>query len=84
MMGKYKIFYPKYNVTQVKDLVSHKEYTELAELVKLKAISPDAIKKKFGDEFFTDESPLGLAMSTGILSLPAHQGGDHECIITKL
>lgn len=33
-------------------------------------------------EFFTENSPLGLAMKSGICKLPESQGGDHKVKIT--
>lgn len=44
----------------------------------------DDLYNMFGDEWFTDHSPLFKAINTGILSLPKSQGGDHKCKITKL
>lgn len=42
------------------------------------------VKGLFGDEFFTVSSPLGLAMKSGILELPATQGGNTKVKIKKL
>ena len=42
------------------------------------------IKSMFGEQYFTNESALGNAINSGILSLPETQGGDTKCEITKL
>lgn len=33
-------------------------------------------------EYFTEKSPLGIAIKTGIMELPPHQGGKHKVNIT--
>jgi hypothetical protein len=35
-------------------------------------------------EYFTEKSPLGEAIKTGILELPVHQGGKSSVKITKI
>lgn len=42
------------------------------------------LKEQFGTSWFLDKSPLFDAITTGIISLPAHQGGDHKCKIEKV
>lgn len=42
------------------------------------------LKNDFGGNFFTTESPLGLAIKTGILCLPKIQGGCSVVKIVKL
>jgi uncharacterized protein YfcZ (UPF0381/DUF406 family) len=113
VLGVYKITYPSYNnTTQVKNLISHEDYTmsykmwnskkqeletELADLNKKK--HPEravelkneigAIKSKlhemFGDEFFTDQSPLWLSQKVGgNMFLSAWQGGVIEVKLEKI
>lgn len=112
ILGAYRITYPKYGMSHVKNLVSHDEYVNsykplnarkqeleiaLAELNKKR--HPDqadelrreigSIKAElynmFGDEFFTDQSPLWLSQETdGIMFMPAHQGGGIEVKLEKL
>lgn len=38
----------------------------------------------FGDNWFTNQSPIYGALDTGILSLPNAQGGDHRCELKLL
>lgn len=42
------------------------------------------LKEMFGGAFFTSESPLGLAMETGVMKLPAAQGGLSEVSFTEI
>ena len=54
--------------------------TEIEEMIQIK----NDLFQMFGDEWFTDNSPIFKAINTGILSLPLSQGGDHQCEIIKL
>jgi hypothetical protein len=45
---------------------------------KIKALKQELLEM-FGENWFTNQSPLFEAMETGILSLPKQQGGDHNC-----
>lgn len=92
VLGVYRIIYPKYGISQIKNLISHSDYEniykkwnnrkqelelELSSLNKKKhankieELSSEirGIKKKlldfFGNEFFTDESPIWLSQKTG-------------------
>ncbi len=42
------------------------------------------LKEMFSDNFFTDKSPIYMAIETGVLSLPVHQGGDRPCSVTMV
>lgn len=42
------------------------------------------LKGLFGDEFFTISSPLGLAIKSGILELPATQGGNTKVKLKRI
>lgn len=112
ILGKYRITYPSYNTTQVKNLVSHDDYKAVVsrqnELIRLianydKKSDPaglvalqkeldkvakevkSELAREFGDEFFTDQSPLWLSQETdGVMYLPAWQGGGIEVKLEKL
>ena len=112
VLGIYRITYPKYGMSQVKNLISHEDYestyklwnsrkqeleAELGDLNKKK--HPDKaielryeikqckakIKELFGDEFFTDQSPIWLSQKTGgVMFLSEWQGGVIEVELEKL
>jgi hypothetical protein len=112
ILGIYKITYPGYNTSQVKNLISHEDYVNsykmwnsrkqelelaLADLNKKK--HPDqaeelkreigSIKAKlydmFGDEFFTDQSPIWMSQKTGgVMFLSEWQGGVIEVKLEKI
>ena len=43
------------------------------------------LAKQFGDEFFTDQSPLWLSRETdGVMFMPSHQGGGIEVKLEKI
>jgi hypothetical protein len=94
--GKYSITY--YNgITQVKDLITQDDFENVIQ-PKQKEIfeymlvddkmAANAIKRElfdlFGDNYFTDGSPLYGAFKTGKLILPKHQGGTTKCKVVKL
>jgi hypothetical protein len=91
----YKIIY-KNGVTQVKNLIEHIDYEtvikpKLVEIYELEVLKKDReasiikkeLKETFGENYFTDKSPLYYGIETGILSLLPQQGGDHSVNITK-
>lgn len=39
------------------------------------------LKEDYGEQYFTDKSYYWEAVTTGVISLPKHQGGDHKCKI---
>lgn len=96
ILGIYKIVYNN-GFEQTKNLISHTDYIEIikpissiaANLELSKSTRNEAkvlkklLKNMFGDEWFTDNSPLFESIKTGILSLPKHQGGDHKIKVTK-
>ena len=113
ILGTYRITYPSYgNATQVKNLVSHREYeaitarqTELIDMIAsldgkknqstLEALqkelntefkrTKEAIATMFGDEWFTDKSPLWLSQENGgLMVMPPYQGGDIKVIIERV
>ena len=112
ILGIYRITYPTYGMSHVKNLISHEDYeqtykmwnsrkqeleAELADLNKKK--HPDkaaelkgeisSIKTKlhnmFGDEFFTDKSPIWLSQKAGgNMFLSPWQGGVIEVKLEKI
>ncbi len=89
----YNITYSN-GVTQKKRLIPQSDYNniirpKLIEAEKFFAKNDKAkgnalkaeIKAQFGDNYFTDESPLYEAIESGILSLPKIQGGNTACTI---
>lgn len=112
ILGRYRITYPSYNTTQVKNLVSHDSYLAVVghqrelikqvanydkkgdqagllalqkELGKVMKEVKEKLEKQFGEEFFTDKSPLWLSQETGgVMFMPAHQGGGIEVKLEKL
>lgn len=42
------------------------------------------LDEEFGKSFFTTGSPLGLAMETGVMVLPASQGGSSEVVFEEI
>lgn len=42
------------------------------------------IKKKYGDEFFTDKSPIWSAKENGYMMLPLWQGGKINVILNNI
>lgn len=92
-LGRYKIIYNN-GITQEKNLISHVDFVMIIkpaqqlidDLEKLgKKDEARKIKKDlfgdFGDNYFTNKSGLYDAVQTGILKLPAHMGGDSECLV---
>ena len=65
------------NVKPLIDLAQY--YSSIGDKHKEKSIK-SRIKKEFGD-YFTDKSPLGLAINTGVITLPF---GDYPCKITLI
>lgn len=60
---------------------------EISDLKEIKRMSTEQFNRlnylneiidSYGTQFFTDESPLGLAINDGILRLSKIQGGDHK------
>lgn len=112
VLGVYRITYPKYGMSHVKNLISHDDYettyklwntrkqeleSELAELNKKKHQDrfnelrteikqcKSKIKELFGDEFFTDQSPLWLSQkSGGAMFLSPWQGGVIDVELEKI
>ena len=112
VLGIYRIIYPKYGVSPVKNLISHSDYENIykrwndkkqeLELEvstlnkkkhadKIKELNSEikGIKKKlndlFGNEFFTDKSPLWLSQKCGgNMFLSDYQGGVIEVKLEKL
>lgn len=95
-IGRYKIVYQN-GITQYKFLISHSDYEEMKlikdqiflheesgvkERQEIARELKSQLKIKFGDSWFTDQSPIYLASQTGILSLPKTQGGDTKCSVT--
>ena len=99
ILAKYKIRYQN-GIEQVKNLIKQEDYNEFAYQVSILVKDSEAKNKKaneveikrltkefktiHGDEFFTTGSPLGVAIHSGLLLLPEHQGGITECLITIL
>lgn len=96
IIGQYRITYQR-GITQTMDLISQEDFENIIK-VKLDeiydfqvaknniaaALLKKEIKDEFGDNYFTTGSPIYKAFETGILSLPAHQGGEKKCKVEKL
>lgn len=99
-IGTYKIIYPS-GITQILNLISHSDYTdiikptksEISELKEIKRPSIEQIERLkelnaiidfYGNDFFTDGSPLGYAMSDGILRMSENQGGNKQVKFEKI
>jgi hypothetical protein len=98
-LGKYRITYAC-GITQIKDLISHKDYEEIYkpaqdkiyDLEKTNGWKPTNQSKElrndlllmFGENWFTDECAIFKASITGLLVLPEIQGGTTKCSVIKL
>jgi len=84
-------------IKQEKNLISHVEFDNvikpkqkrIAELnqkgfKKTASILKSEILKTYGDEWFTNKSPLYKSIKTGWLNLPKQQGGSKPCIINYI
>ncbi len=82
IIGKYKIIYGN-GMTQIKSLIKHSDFLEIINPTKdlihelqLKkkekevSILKNELKEMFGEEYFTDKSPIYKALNTNILELP--------------
>lgn len=99
VLAKYKIRYSS-GIEQVKNLVKQEDYDQFQNQVSILVKDSEPKNKKaneveikrltnefkslHGDEYFTTGSPLGVAIHSGLLVLPEHQGGITECLITIL
>lgn len=75
VIAKYSVEYQN-GTTQVKCLVDHDDFMSIP-----KDKRDDFCPKGM---YFTTKSPLFEAISTGILKLPDHQGGEQKCVLTKI
>lgn len=73
----YIFTYPDYNVIQEKLLISHKKYLMVNVIEDYDRMKAALKKLTDSKEWFTDESPLYEAISTGILKC----NGIHKCIV---
>ena len=82
ILGKYLLHWTDINVVQTKDMISHQDYVNVIKPTKLAIHELEALKKPenkemisalkdklkvFGDNWFTDESPIGKAIQSGVL-----------------
>ena len=67
---------------RIYDLIRDKSNVE-ANSLEVKLLKAE-LKEKFGSEWFTDNSPLFEAITTGILELPESQGGPVPCIVKQI
>jgi len=94
-LGRYRIIYSN-GVTQVKDLISQDDFKntlapglmEVYRLTQIKAHEvakelKSTLKKQFGDNYFTSESPIGKAMFTGRLVL-VDVNYDEPCTVVRI
>lgn len=88
-LGKYKIVYEN-GITQTKYLIRHEDYEQVIKPTKDKIKELEEtidqlkrmLKKEFGSEYFTDQSPLFAAIKTGEIT---HENqGTTKLTITKL
>lgn len=98
-MNLHKITYSN-GVTQYKNLIKHEDYLNVIkpiqnEIYELECKNYKKFKKQiislkvklkstFGEEWFTDKSPLGLGITTGLLVLPKTQGGTTKISVSKV
>lgn len=95
IMGTYKILYSN-GVEQTKTLIRQTDYQNIIRPIQDRIYDLSYIKKdrsvsvlkryiteNFGENWFTHQSPVGLAIHTGIIRLPKSQGGDHNCRIVR-
>jgi len=99
ILGKYKFTY-QCGTVQILDLISHEDFEKIIKPAKDKIYMLEftnkwkptgqskEIKKElklmFGENYFTDCSPLFEAYKTGFLTLPKCQGGIKPCNVVKL
>lgn len=94
--GVYWITYDN-GVTQMKNLIKHTDFRniirpkqkriyelELLKKNRIASILKSELTMYFGEEWFTDQSPLYGAARFGFLRLPEVQGGTTECKIIKI
>lgn len=93
-IARYTIAYSN-GVIQEKDLISQFDFElhikptanaihllEVAGRKRITKMLSRFLEKSFGNNWFTDQSPLFKAKSTGALSLPTSQGGITKCTLT--
>ncbi len=78
ILGTYKIVYDN-GVQQIKNLVSHEDWLSTKDRKDWKKVQLEL----FGEAWFTDQSPLFEAISTGVLDLLEQQGGKIPCTLEK-
>jgi hypothetical protein len=92
ILGTYQITYSN-DVTQVKNLIRHSDFLsvikpkeeriydlQILKRDKLASLIKKEISLLFGQEWFTDRSPLWQASKNGIMNLPKHQGTKKDFI----
>ena len=99
IQGKYQITY-NCGIVQIKYLITHDDYVNIFKVYKEKILEIETknnfketketkslkndLRIMFGNDFFTDKSPLFDAYLTGILKLTKNQGGVRPCKIIKM
>ncbi len=78
ILGRYRITYAN-GMTQEKNLIEHKDYLEVIKPLlsqdtdKKQEKGKKEVKRRFGEAWFTNQSPMYEAMSAGVLK---HYGGE--------
>jgi len=67
ILGTYKIKYTASNTVQIKNLITHSDYLK-GKMIKVKS-ERDKYYSQFGENWFTNESPLFKAMKTGLMDV---------------
>ena len=96
VIGKYKLTYSS-GISNEKDLIRHDDFVNIIKPTTHAIGGLDSKRDKmligqlkgvlnelFGDNWFTDESPLYNGIETGILVLHENQGGEHKYKAEKL
>jgi len=96
-LGKYKLSFYDSKIIQCKDLISHDDYVNIIKPYEIKIDElrkskkrvhqeeADSLKRElksyFGDNWFTDKSPLFYAIKSGVIRTNPWQGDKMQCII---
>lgn len=96
VLGQYEISYSA-GVVQQKNLIKHEDFENIIkptldeiERLEVQKKKDEASEKKvylkslFGENWFTNKSPLYEAIETGVIELLPQQGGSHNASIKKI
>lgn len=99
ILGTYKITYNN-GVSQVKNLIDHDDFINIYKPIqdeiydlekqnkfketKMSKYLKKVTKDLFGNEWFTDKSPLFYAIESGYIELLPYQGGVKKCNVVQI